>query len=164
MKTLMSGAVLALALTTAAATPLQAQTLTQPPIIAHGPKAAVDAVVKAEHYYSDRVGAVGVAKGMSEFIDPADGLAFTGAGDPARGSKAVFAAYGGDAPSPLKLSWVPAEVFAADGGDMAASWGRFTLVSTDPKVKTLTGRYVTVWRKGADGQWKAVMDIGNPDG
>jgi ketosteroid isomerase-like protein len=27
----------------------------------------------------------------------------------------------------------------------------------------VTGRYVTVWRKNAAGQWKGLIDIGNPD-
>ena len=130
--------------------------------IVHGPKAATDAIVAAETAHSARFGVVGVAKGMREFIDPVDGLAFTGGGDPARGP-AVYGAFGGDAPSTLKLSWVPAEVFASAGGDMAASWGRFTMIDTAGRMKPLTGRYVTVWRKAADGSWKAIMDIGNPD-
>lgn len=140
------------------ALPATAQT-----VVRHGPASAVDAVIAAEAAYSVRFGAIGIAKGMREFIDPVDGLAFVGGGDPARGALAAFEAFGGDAPSPLKLSWVPAEVFAAQSGDMAASWGRFTLVGSDPKAKPATGRYVTVWRKAADGGWKAIMDIGNPD-
>lgn len=132
-------------------------------VILHGPKAAVEEVVAAERFYSDRFGDVGIAKGMREFIDQKDGLAFTGAGDPARGA-AVYAAFGGDAPSTLKLSWTPAEIFVSKDGDMAASWGRFLIVGGPPKSKPVSGRYVTVWRKGADGQWKAIMDIGNPEG
>jgi hypothetical protein len=130
-------------------------------VILHGPQTAAEEVVAAEKFYSDRFGEVGIAKGMREFIDQKDGLAFTGAGDPARGA-AVYAAFGGDAPSALKLSWTPAEVFVAKSGDMAASWGRFLIVG-DPKLKPVHGRYVTVWRKAGDGKWTAIMDIGNPD-
>lgn len=131
-------------------------------VIAHGPQATIDAIISAERTYSARMGEVGIAKG-SEMLDPKDGLAFTGAGDPTSGP-AIYAAYGRDAPSPLKLSWIPVEVFASTGGDMAASWGRFTIVAADSKVKPVTGRYVTVWRRSADGKWRAIMNIGNPDG
>lgn len=135
----------------------------QAAVIAHGPQATIDAIMTAERTYSARMGEVGIAKGMREMLDQKDGLAFTGAGDPSSGP-AIYAAYGGDAPSSLKLSWIPVEVFASAGGDMAASWGRFTIVTADSKVKPVTGRYVTVWRRGADGKWRAIMNIGNPDG
>ncbi len=129
----------------------------------HGPRAAADAVLAAEKSYSDRFARGTVAQGMRDFVDPVDGLAFAG-GDPARGSAAAFAAFGGDqAPANLKLSWVPAEVFVAASADMAATWGRFTMTDTTGKAPPFTGHYVTVWRKAADGTWKALMDIGNPD-
>jgi len=33
----------------------------------------------------------------------------------------------------------------------------------DGKTVTSVGKYVCVWRKGADGTWKAIRDIWNPD-
>ena len=142
----------ALAATSAAAAP-----------IVHGPPAVTAAVLAAEARYSDSFSRVTVAQGMRDFVDPVDGLAFAG-GDPVRGSAAAYAAFGGDAaPANLRLSWVPAEVFASAGGDMAASWGRFTMRDTTGKQPPFTGHYVTVWRKAADGAWKAIMDIGEPD-
>ena len=131
--------------------------------IVHGPPDAVAAVLAAEKHYSDNFSHVTVAQGMRDFVDPVDGLAFAG-GDPVRGSAAAYAAFGGDAaPANLRLTWVPAEVFAASSGDMAASWGRFTMTDTTAKQPPFTGHYVTVWRKAADGGWKALMDIGEPD-
>jgi ketosteroid isomerase-like protein len=131
--------------------------------ILHGPPAVTAAVLAAEKHYSDNFSRVTVAQGMRDFVDPVDGLAFAG-GDPVRGSAAAYAAFGGDqAPANLRLTWVPAEVFAASAGDMAASWGRFTMTDTSGRQPPFTGHYVTVWRKAADGQWKALMDIGEPD-
>jgi ketosteroid isomerase-like protein len=132
----------------------------EPAVILHGSKEAADEIVAAEHFYSARMGKVGIARGMSEYIDAKDGLAFTDAGDPARGP-AVFAAFGGNAVSRQKLSWTPVEVFASKGGDMGASWGRFVVTDADPAKKPVTGRYVAVWREDAGGRWKAIMDIGN---
>ena len=151
----MTRAVVAFALTLLTATPLAAA-----PIV-HGPKATVDAVLAAEKTYSDSFANTTIARGMRDFIAD-DGLVFSG-GDPARGPAAAFAAFGGDAPSSARLSWVPAEVFAAASGDMAASWGRFAIVDSAGKAPSFSGHYVTVWHKNASGTWKAIMDVGTPD-
>jgi uncharacterized protein (TIGR02246 family) len=64
-------------------------------------------------------------------------------------------------------------VFAADrvevssSGDMAASSGHYDQTFTDPKTQKVmkeAGNYVTVYKKQADGGWKAVFDIASPSG
>ncbi len=146
-----------LALVASAAAP----TLAAP--IVHGPSAVVAEVLAAEKTNADRFARGTVAQGMRDFVDPTDGLAFAG-GDPVRGSAAAYAAFGGDAaPANLRLSWSPAEVFASSGGDMAATWGHFTMTDTSGRQRPFTGHYVTVWHKTTAGQWKALMDIGEPD-
>ena len=130
-----------------------------PPVTVHGPLDVAKAIITTELAFDARSQAVGPARAMREFMDPADGLSFTG-GEPARGAAAIFQAHGGDKPAG-SLSWVPAEVFASAGGDLGATWGhfRFTPPAGHPVV---TGKYVTVWRK-QNGTWKGVLDIGNPD-
>lgn len=54
----------------------------------------------------------------------------------------------------------------ATSGDLAYVQGHYTLTSTDAKTKkkvTEKGKYVTVYKKQADGSWKAVQDINNED-
>ena len=50
----------------------------------------------------------------------------------------------------------------AQSGDMAFSQGHFTMKGTDPKTKqpttTMIGPYLTVFKKQADGSWKAIQD------
>jgi ketosteroid isomerase-like protein len=94
-------------------------------------------------------------------MDGADGLSFSG-GEPARGSSAIFTAHGGDGPHGA-LTWTPSEVFVSSAGDMGATWGHFRFVPPVAQARAVTGEYVTVWRKGADGHWKGIMDIGTPD-
>ncbi|HWA62472.1 MAG TPA: nuclear transport factor 2 family protein [Caulobacteraceae bacterium] len=56
-------------------------------------------------------------------------------------------------------------VWLAASGDLAYSRGTFTLTSTDPATKkaaTQKGSYVTVWRKAANGTWRALEDIVTP--
>jgi uncharacterized protein (TIGR02246 family) len=53
----------------------------------------------------------------------------------------------------------------AAGGDMAFTHGTFHVTYTNPATKkpdTMDGSYVTVFRKQADGSWKAVQDISTP--
>ena len=50
-------------------------------------------------------------------------------------------------------------------GDMAFTHGTFRVTYTNPATKkpdTMQGSYVTVFRKQADGSWKAVQDISSP--
>ena len=54
----------------------------------------------------------------------------------------------------------------AKSGDLGYGYGAYTMTMTDPKTKkvlTEKGRYVTVYKKQADGGWKAVVDIDSED-
>jgi ketosteroid isomerase-like protein len=58
------------------------------------------------------------------------------------------------------------KVEVSKGGDVGYSQGTYTINMTDPKTKkavTEHGKYVTVYKKQADGGWKAVEDINNAD-
>jgi len=48
---------------------------------------------------------------------------------------------------------------------LAFSQGVFEITISDSDGKPVTdyGKYVAVWKKQANGEWKAVADIGNPD-
>jgi uncharacterized protein (TIGR02246 family) len=64
------------------------------------------------------------------------------------------------------LGFVPTAVEASKGGDLAYSYGTYTSTMTNPKTKkpvTEHGKYATVYRKQADGSWKAILDIDNAD-
>jgi uncharacterized protein (TIGR02246 family) len=64
------------------------------------------------------------------------------------------------------LALQPAQVEVSKGGDLGYTRGTYVLTATDPaskKVATEKGRFVTVFRKGADGSWKAVQDISNAE-
>ena len=63
------------------------------------------------------------------------------------------------------ISWQPTKVEAAAGGDLGYSMGTYTLTVHDASARPVTdrGKYVTVWKKQADGSWKVVADIFNSD-
>lgn len=126
----------------------------------HGPEAPAREILAADRAFSDRSAAVGDAKAFKEFMDGADGLEF-GGGEPRRGAEEIYQSHGGDAASKGVLTWKPAEVFVSTSGDLGATWGHWLLTPNDPDKKSETGRYVTVWRKGASGGWKGIIDIGD---
>lgn len=58
------------------------------------------------------------------------------------------------------------KVDVAKSGDLGYSQGTYSMTSTSPKSKKVfseKGKYVTVFKKQADGSWKAVSDIFNAD-
>ena len=63
------------------------------------------------------------------------------------------------------VSWQPVKVEVARSGDLAFSQGTYEMTMNDPRGNPVTdrGKYVVVWKKQADGSWKAVADIGNSD-
>ena len=63
------------------------------------------------------------------------------------------------------LSWTSAKVEVARSGDLAYDTGAYTLTKNDASGKQVTtkGKYVVVWKKQADGKWKVIEDIDNPD-
>lgn len=65
------------------------------------------------------------------------------------------------------ITFASDKVDVAKSGDLGYSQGAYTMTSTSPKTKkavTEKGKYVTVFKKQADGSWKAVSDIFNADG
>ena len=64
----------------------------------------------------------------------------------------------------LALQVVQVEV--SRGGDLGYTRGTYVLTATDPaskKAVTEKGRFVTIFRKEADGSWKAVQEISNAE-
>ena len=62
----------------------------------------------------------------------------------------------------ISLRFLSSKVDVAASGDLGYTQGSYTLTLTDPKTKkpfTDHGSYVLIYRKQADGSWKAVSDI-----
>jgi ketosteroid isomerase-like protein len=61
------------------------------------------------------------------------------------------------------IGWTPAQASLSADGTLGYTTGTntTTLPGQDGKLMTVTGRYVTVWRRDASGAWKCVADIWN---
>jgi uncharacterized protein (TIGR02246 family) len=64
------------------------------------------------------------------------------------------------------LALQAAQVEVSRGGDLGYARGTYVATATDPaskKAVTEKGRFVAIFRKEADGSWKAVQDINNTE-
>lgn len=63
------------------------------------------------------------------------------------------------------LSWEPRLAFVSASADLGYTLGTYRSVRRDStgQEHSGTGKYVTIWRRQADSQWKVVFDGGNPD-
>jgi len=90
-----------------------------------------------------------------------DGVALGNAAAPLIGRVAI-AKSANWRPEDYQLTWTPTDAQMGPSGDMGYTWGHFEGHSKDVNGNpvTTTGRYITIWRKLADGSWKVALDAG----
>lgn len=59
------------------------------------------------------------------------------------------------------LDWTPVHAESSVDGSLGFTWGRWALYRSDTPESRSIGKYLTVWRRGPDGRWRAAADIGN---
>ena len=66
----------------------------------------------------------------------------------------------------VSLRWEPLRADISASGDLGWTTGTYMseAAGEDGTVTRGEGRYVSIWRRQADGSWKVVMDLGNPTG
>jgi ketosteroid isomerase-like protein len=127
--------------------------------------ADVQALKDTEAAWAKAVGAKDFEKGMSYYADDAS-LLLPNA-PIVNGKDAVRAAL-----KPLmedsnfSLTFAATRADVAKSGDLGYTVGTYTMTMSDPKTKkpiTDKGKYLTAYRKQADGTWKAVADMDSSD-
>jgi len=95
----------------------------------------------------------------------ADEAVFLGGGL-LEGKEAILAAWGPlfAENRPAVLRWTPHTVEVAASGDLAYTLGDFEMTATlpDGTEARSSGTYVSIWKKGEDGEWRVVVDGGTP--
>ena len=117
---------------------------------------ARESVMQADREFAARARVVGLRAAFVEYA-AADAVMFRAGVGPIRGREAIgesFAKTEGDA-----LAWAPEAAEVAASGDLAYTWGWYTL--TGSSGKTGTGNYVSIWRR-VDGRWLYIVDLGVP--
>ncbi len=114
--------------------------------------------------WSKALAAKDVEKSVSFYAD--DASMFPDHAPIARGKEAIHAVWETLLTTPgFSGSFSTTKVEVAKASDMAYEIGSYEFTFSDKKGKSETekGKYVVVWKRQADGNWKAVADIYNPD-
>jgi ketosteroid isomerase-like protein len=102
-------------------------------------------------------------RGGAAFADwfAEDGVALGNGAAPLVG-KVAIAKSANWSPKAYQLIWTPTDAVLGPSGDIGYTWGHFEGHSKDAAGKPVVtnGRYITIWRKQADGNWKVVLDAG----
>jgi ketosteroid isomerase-like protein len=83
---------------------------------------------------------------------------------PLVGTAAIRQMVSGSLAAPgFKIAWTPDSAEVSAAGDLGYTWGttHLNLPDSAGHVVTSEARYLTVWRKEADGQWHCVWDTFN---
>lgn len=118
---------------------------------------AAQAVMDADRAFSAKAQEVGAGKAFSLFAEPRVNML----NDPVPGSngadlQALF-------DPQVVLQWAPEDGAVSADGTLGYTWGKATRhrMTADGRREELSpSRYVTIWRKQADGSWKFLADGG----
>ena len=81
-------------------------------------------------------------------------------GRPAVLGRAAIGAQANWDPKTYQLTWTPQGAQMGPSNDMGYTWGHYEGRARDAHGEPVvtTGRYITIWKKQADGEWKVAMD------
>ena len=115
----------------------------------------------------DRKFAEAVAKGggkafASWMAD--DAVALSNKQAPKLGKAAIAAEANWD-PSVYQLTWTPSGAQMGPSNDMGYTWGHYEGHSRDAHGQpvVVSGRYITVWKRLSDGQWKVSLEASSEE-
>ncbi len=121
------------------------------------------ALMEADRAFARETAARGADGWVANFAE--DGI-MVYSGGTARGRAAIRETMArAFADTSFLLEWEPTEAQASAAGDLGYTVGRFRArrIGPDGGEVLRTGTYTTVWRRQADGRWRAVLDIGTED-
>lgn len=132
-----------------------------PPAAPDTHDADVKAITDLEAQWSKAAQANDVEKGLTYYAD--DAVMMVPGMDAVQGKEAIGNSMHAMTKDPaFSLAFQTTKADVSKSGDVGYTWGAYQMTATDPAThKALHdhGSYVTVYRKQADGSWKAVEDI-----
>jgi len=93
-----------------------------------------------------------------------DGVEIQNKKDPIAGRAALNAAFHWK-PAEYHLTWTPQGGQLFPTGDAGYTWGHYEARTPNAfgKDTVVTGRYISFWKKQADGTWKVALDTSNEE-
>lgn len=113
--------------------------------------------------FSNRSVEVGNHKAFLEYAAP-DAVLLRPNSYPTVGKPAIKKLYSGLSDSSYRLTWKPSYGKVSKSADLGYTFGIYLLEITKGEQKGLTsqGTYCSIWEKNAKGEWRFVLDTGNP--
>ena len=112
-------------------------------------------LMEADRAFSQASQADGVVKAFVKYLTPTARLHRNG-GEPILGQEAIVKFL---RKTSFTQTWAPSFVDVAQSGDLGYTYGSYEL-QEDAKMEK--GYYVRVWKRGANDQWKVVLDVTHP--
>jgi len=114
-------------------------------------------LMELEGKFAQAVAANG-GKAFSEWF--ADDAVTLNNGQPATLGRMSIAAQAQWDPKEYQLTWTPQGARMGPSNDMGFTWGHYEGRTKDKNGQpvVISGRYMTVWKKVADGSWKVALD------
>jgi uncharacterized protein (TIGR02246 family) len=121
-------------------------------------KPGVALLFRLDREFSDTTAKGGGKAFASWFAE--DGVTLGDGRPPVEGQGAI-AAVATWSPKDYRLTWKVAGARMSPDGDYGFTWGTYTGVVTGEEGGPKTGRYILVWKRQEDGQWKVELDASN---
>ena len=127
-----------------------------------GGAAARDALLQTDRDWARTAGTRDVEQIVAYWTD--DAVIYAPGQAPVEGKAAIRQYVGESLKIPgFAITWTPLQAEVSKGGDLGYTTGTnaVTVPTAEGGTTTVAGRYVTVWRKAADGKWRCVVDSWN---
>jgi ketosteroid isomerase-like protein len=120
---------------------------------------ALDAMVAADRAFSDSSAKFGIKKAFLDFIADDAVLLRPGYLPIVEGDVIKFLTSQED--TSFVMTWTPKGGQLAKSNDLGYTYGVYE-IKLKTKDTVLNGTYVSIWQKQKNGEWKFVLDTGNP--
>jgi ketosteroid isomerase-like protein len=117
--------------------------------------AALGELLDADRAFAAKAAADGVPAAFAAYA--ADDALMLSSGDITRGHDGVVSAFA-NWPAGRTIEWAPEAGRVSERGDMGWTWGNATFVA--PDGTRTTGRYISIWTRDLEGNWRYAVDAG----
>jgi ketosteroid isomerase-like protein len=126
------------------------------------PKEEAEALLELDRQFSMHSEQFGANHAFMDYIDD-DAVLLRSNRYPVEGRKKIEELYSRP-DTGLVLTWEPSFAYVSNGGDLGYTYGIYKMecLTPDGELDINKGTYVTIWRKDSTGNWKFVLDTGNP--
>ena len=115
-------------------------------------------LLNADRAFAAKSVEVGAAEAFNLYFRD-DAVLFPSGANPIYGREDIYNGMKGE----YQLTWEPQDCDVAKSGEFGYTWGKYKYTYKNENGETITsyGKYVNVWKKVENGDWKVLVDIGN---